>query len=174
MLLLGSGADELFGGYTRHRNAYKRRGWPGLAMELMLDWKRISFRNLSRDNRVMCDHGRQPRMPYLDEDFTEVVLQLKPWFRYATQYTGKYLGKLLNIVININIVEKVPRFIFCFRCFPSEQMVQGVGDKLMLRLVAYRLGLRNAAILPKRALQFGSRIANKKEKGGDISKRFVR
>lgn len=81
MLLVGSGADELFGGYTRHRNAFKRNGWPGLSRELQLDWKRISFRNLSRDNRVICDHGRQPRMPYLDEDLTQFVLNLQPWLK---------------------------------------------------------------------------------------------
>lgn len=81
ILFLGSGADELFGGYTRHRNAFKRLGWSGLNKELQLDWSRISFRNLARDNRVICDHGRQPRMPYLDEEFTEFVLSLKPWFK---------------------------------------------------------------------------------------------
>lgn len=81
VLLVGSGADELFGGYVRHRNAFRRNGWEGLGKELQLDWKRISFRNLARDNRVICDHGRQPRMPYLDEDFTKYVLSLKPWLR---------------------------------------------------------------------------------------------
>ncbi|KAF9409399.1 hypothetical protein HW555_011223 [Spodoptera exigua] len=138
VLLIGSGADELFGGYLRHRNAFKRHGWQGLNKELLLDWKRISFRNLARDNRVICDHGRQPRMPYLDEDFTNYILHLKPWLR----------------------------------CFPSEELGIGIGDKLMLRLVALNLGLNEAVILPKRALQFGSRIANKKEKGSDISKTF--
>ncbi|CAH0726032.1 unnamed protein product, partial [Brenthis ino] len=138
VLLLGSGADELFGGYVRHRNAFKRQGWPGLAKELLLDWKRISFRNLARDNRVISDHGRQPRLPYLDEDFTEFVLNLKPWLK----------------------------------CFPSSKLECGIGDKLILRLVAFYLGLNNVTILPKRALQFGSRIANKKEKGNDISKTF--
>lgn len=62
---------------------------------------------------------------------------------------------------------------FC-RCFPSEDLGIGVGDKLMLRLVAFNLGLTEAVILPKRALQFGSRIANKKEKGSDISKTFFK
>ncbi|KAJ8726557.1 hypothetical protein PYW07_001255 [Mythimna separata] len=140
VLLVGSGADELFGGYIRHRNSFKRKGWAGLSRELQLDWKRISFRNLARDNRVICDHGRQPRMPYLDEDFTNYILQLKPWLR----------------------------------CFPSEDLGIGIGDKIMLRLVAFNLGLTEAVILPKRALQFGSRIANKKEKGSDISKTFFK
>ncbi|MBA0862022.1 hypothetical protein Goshw_003579 [Gossypium schwendimanii] len=35
----------------------------------------------------------------------------------------------------------------------------GKGDKKILREVAHMLGLHNAAILPKRAIQFGSRIA---------------
>ncbi|XP_063617413.1 asparagine synthetase domain-containing protein CG17486 [Cydia splendana] len=139
VLLLGSGADELFGGYKRHYNAFKRHSWPGLSEELLLDWKRISFRNLARDNRVICDHGRQPRMPYLDEEFTDYVLNLKPWLK----------------------------------CFPSDDFGPGIGDKLMLRLVAFNLGLRNVVTLPKRALQFGSRIANKKEKGSDLSSRFL-
>ncbi|XP_068621321.1 asparagine synthetase domain-containing protein CG17486 isoform X2 [Battus philenor] len=139
VVLLGSGADELFGGYLRHRKAYQRQGWLGLARELQLDWNRISFRNLSRDNRVISDHGRQPRMPYLDEDFSNYVLSLKPWLR----------------------------------CFPSTSLDCGIGDKLMLRLVALNLGLTNVVTYPKRALQFGSRIANKKEKGGDLSKNFL-
>lgn len=46
----------------------------------------------------------------------------------------------------------------------------GVGDKLMLRLIAMHLGLTDVAILPKRAIQFGTRIANKKQNGCDLSK----
>ncbi|XP_050362344.1 asparagine synthetase domain-containing protein CG17486 isoform X2 [Nymphalis io] len=139
ILLLGSGADELFGGYMRHRQSLKRRGWLGLSQELLKDWKRISFRNLARDNRVICDHGRQPRMPYLDEDLVNYVLKLKPWLK----------------------------------CFPSDNLECGLGDKLMLRLISLHLGLKNSVTLPKRALQFGSRIANKKEKGSDLSKTFI-
>lgn len=35
----------------------------------------------------------------------------------------------------------------------------GIGDKKILREVAQMLGLSGAAVLPKRAIQFGSRIA---------------
>lgn len=77
------GADELFGGYTRHRNALKRRGWLGLHESLQEDWQNISYRNLGRDDRVVSDHGRQLRTPYLDEEFVEYVRNLQAWEKYA-------------------------------------------------------------------------------------------
>ncbi|GJP46321.1 hypothetical protein CLOM_g5625 [Closterium sp. NIES-68] len=40
----------------------------------------------------------------------------------------------------------------------------GTGDKLILRQIACKLGLRGAAALPKRAIQFGSRIAKEANK----------
>lgn len=76
---MGTGADELFGGYTKHRAALKRNNWTGLQETLINDWLHISIRNLSRDDRVIADHGRQLRTPYLDETLVEYVLKLKPW-----------------------------------------------------------------------------------------------
>ncbi|XP_063978293.1 asparagine synthetase domain-containing protein 1 isoform X1 [Diachasmimorpha longicaudata] len=136
ILLLGMGADELFGGYTRHRTILKRRGWVGLAEELQTEINRISERNLGRDNRVVSDHGRQSRLPYLDNNFIKYVTSLKPWER----------------------------------CCPTDHLPPGLGDKLLLRLCAFKLDLKETSNFPKRAFQFGSRIAKSHENARDISK----
>ncbi|CAB0041664.1 unnamed protein product [Trichogramma brassicae] len=138
VLLLGMGADEQFGGYMRHRTTLKNKGWSALTDELKLEFARISERNLGRDDRMVADHGRQSRLPYLDEDLVTFVQRLPPWER----------------------------------CCPSENFPPGLGDKLLLRLLARKIGLNEASKLPKRAFQFGSRIADGKENAKDISKRI--
>jgi len=48
---------------------------------------------------------------------------------------------------------------------------RGEGEKVLLRLAARKMGLSKSTFLPKRAIQFGSRIAklkDRKEKGGDL------
>ncbi|XP_060533434.1 asparagine synthetase domain-containing protein CG17486 [Cylas formicarius] len=139
VLLVGMGADELFGGYTKHRVAFKRNSWQGLKKCLEEDWSNLPYRNLGRDDRVVSDHGRQLRTPYLDENVVQFVRNLMCW-------------------------EKT---------FPSEALSQGKGEKILLRTLAYYLGLKNTAFFKKRALQFGSRIANPKENAHEVSPRLI-
>ncbi|CAO1416225.1 unnamed protein product [Diamesa hyperborea] len=135
VLLIGSGADELFGGYTRHRNAYRRRTPEHdlLKEELALDWVRLPGRNLARDDRVIGDNGITVRAPFIEENFVNFVQRLAP----------------------------------LQRCYP--ELEPGIGDKLLLRLCAYKLGLTNCCQLKKRALQFGSRIADSRQNAKDKS-----
>ncbi|XP_018301565.1 asparagine synthetase domain-containing protein 1 isoform X3 [Mycetomoellerius zeteki] len=134
----GIGADELFGGYMRHRTILKHKGWDALVQELNVELTRISERNLGRDDRIVSDHGKQSRLPYLDENLVKYVQHIKPWDR----------------------------------CYPTEKMPSGLGDKLLLRLLACKIGFQCTANFPKRAFQFGSRIANSKENGNDVSNRL--
>lgn len=135
VLLIGSGADELFGGYTRHRNAFKRssENCDLLTQELTLDWVRLPSRNLARDDRVIGDHGITVRAPFIEENFATFTQKLT-----STQ-----------------------------KCYPK--LSEGVGDKLLLRLCAYHVGLKRCCYNRKRALQFGSRIADKRQKATDVS-----
>ncbi|XP_011633493.1 asparagine synthetase domain-containing protein 1 [Pogonomyrmex barbatus] len=138
ILLLGIGADELFGGYMRHRTILRHKGWDALVQELNIELARISERNLGRDDRIVSDHGKQSRLPYLDENLVKYVQNIKPWER----------------------------------CYPTEKMPSGLGDKLLLRLLACKIGFQCTANFPKRAFQFGSRIANGKENANSVSNRL--
>lgn len=80
------GADELFGGYTKHRAAFKRGSWLGLHQALEDDWQNLPYRNHARDNRVVCDHGRELRTPYLDEELVEFVRNLPCWEKLVIIY----------------------------------------------------------------------------------------
>lgn len=79
VLLSGLGADELFGGYSRHSLAYSRKGYPGLVDELLVDVSGLSTRNLGRDDRVMAHWGKEVRFPYLDECLVKWAMETPAW-----------------------------------------------------------------------------------------------
>jgi len=134
VLLVGIGADEQLGGYSRHRVRFNVGGWGALLAEMQMDLDRISQRNLGRDDRCIADHGREARFPFLDERVVAYLAELPVWQK-------------ANMLL--------PR---------------GEGEKVLLRIAARKLGLTKSTALPKRAIQFGSRIAklrDRKEKGDD-------
>lgn len=140
VVLTGIGADEQLAGYSRHRVCFKNSGLEGLIKELAMELGRISSRNLGRDDRIIGDHGKEARFPYLDED-------------------------VVSFLNGLPVSEKA-----------DLSLPRGVGEKLLLRLAAVELGLGLSALLPKRAMQFGSRIAkleDNHEKASDKCKRLV-
>jgi len=76
IVLVGSGADEQLGGYSRHRNAWDVGGREQLIKELQLDIDRIPCRNLGRDDRCISDQGKEARFPFLDEDVVSYLSEL--------------------------------------------------------------------------------------------------
>ncbi|KAK9788308.1 hypothetical protein WJX73_010668 [Symbiochloris irregularis] len=76
VVLLGQGADEQCAGYGRHRTKFREGGWEGLHREMALDVGRLWLRNLGRDDRIVSDHGREARHPFLDEALLQLLLSL--------------------------------------------------------------------------------------------------
>ena len=132
VLFSGLGADELFGGYTRHATAFSRRGYTGLVDELELDFNRLGKRNLGRDDRVISHWGKEVRYPYLDEDLVIWALRLPVWEKCGFGQVDTFQNG----------------------CDPLLE-----PGKKLLRLLAWKLGLTKVAAEKKRAIQFGARTA---------------
>lgn len=125
--------------YGRLSQSSYIEGWPGLTDEMEMEVKRISKRNLGRDDRCISDHGREARFPFLDEDVVSFLNSLPVWFK------------------------------------TDPGLPRGTGEKQLLRHAARLLGLTSSSELPKRAIQFGSRIAKLEssgEKGSEACSRL--
>jgi asparagine synthetase B (glutamine-hydrolysing) len=136
VLLSGLGADELFGGYTRHARACAHGGYQSLINELDLDIQRLGQRNLGRDDRIISHRSKEVRYPYLDEDFMAWALRLPVWEKCGFVPSSDLLCKE-----NIDPETTLD---------PAKQV---------LRLLARLLGMEEVANAKKRAIQFGARTA---------------
>lgn len=150
VLLSGLGADELFGGYTRHRTACARHGYQGLINELDIDVQRLGQRNLGRDDRIISHWAKEVRYPYLDEDFMSWTLRLPVWEKCGFAPNGA-----------VSPLED------------SHSPTTLDPAKQALRLLAWRLGMERVATERKRAIQFGARTAKMqvgkgRKKGTDL------
>lgn len=134
VLLSGLGADELFGGYRRHENAFMMHGLTatgGLLDSLDEDISRIGKRNLGRDDRVLSHWGKEARYPFLDEDVVAWALKAPVWDKVG----------------------------FGFELGNENDGGNLEPGKLVLRLLAKKLGMNGVAKEAKRAIQFGARTA---------------
>jgi hypothetical protein len=126
VVLSGLGADELFGGYQRHATAFSRHGFPGLLNELELDINRLGKRNLGRDDRVISNWGREARFPYLDESLFSWALACPVWEKCGF---GESIGEGSS--------------------GPVGRIEPG---KKVLRILAWKLGMKEVAVEKKRAV----------------------
>ncbi|OAD02603.1 hypothetical protein MUCCIDRAFT_40611, partial [Mucor lusitanicus CBS 277.49] len=95
VLISGLGADEQLGGYSRHREAYRHGSWERLIQETQLDVDRISTRNLGRDDRIMSDHGKEVRFPFLSTYVVDWLCQQPIQLKMDPRYNRGIGEKIL-------------------------------------------------------------------------------
>ncbi|CAI5758072.1 unnamed protein product [Candida verbasci] len=149
VLFSGLGADELFGGYSRHEGIFneinEENNYKELANSLNYDISIIHQRNLSRDDKVISCWGKELRYPYLDEFFVNWVIESIPpqlKFKYEIKQNKKGKDQL----------------------YPTR--------KYLLRELAKYLQMNWVSLELKRAIQFGAKsakmeIGQNKTKGTD-------
>ena len=93
VLLTGQGADELFGGYSRHEG-FLEQGPEVLDREIYSDIKNISTINLERDDMVTMANSVELRVPFLDKEVIRTGLAISPELKVLKKdglYTRKYI-----------------------------------------------------------------------------------
>ena len=139
VLLLGQGADEQCAGYSRHRVLFRRGGnpLPGLSgLSSTRDWEALG-------DAVRLDVRRLWRRNMGRDDRLVSDRGREARFPFLDEgVAARLLATPLCDVADL-----------------SES--QELGDKLLIRAAARRLGMHRAAARAKRAIQFGSRVSKR-------------
>lgn len=82
-LILGQGADELFGGYSRYCNILKEENKEVLVETLWKDLLRTHKTNLLRDDSVCMANSVTPVFPFLNLDVVNIAARIPIEFKVA-------------------------------------------------------------------------------------------
>lgn len=74
----GQGADELFGGYFRHLEAFRKNGYPGVSRSIWRDLNDLCVRNVAREREIAKSNKLDLLLPYLDLEIIRVGLEISP------------------------------------------------------------------------------------------------
>ncbi|MEE1899001.1 asparagine synthase B [Flavobacterium rakeshii] len=90
VVLSGEGADEVFGGYLYFRNAPTEKDFQ---KELIDRVQKLFTADLLRADKSTMAHGLEARVPFLDKQFLEVAMKIKPQEKQPKTYCGveKYI-----------------------------------------------------------------------------------
>ena len=90
MVLSGEGADEVFGGYLYFRNAPSAADFQQETIDRV---QKLFTADLLRADKSTMAHGLEARVPFLDKEFLELAIKIKPEEKQPKTYNGieKYI-----------------------------------------------------------------------------------
>ena len=130
VVLSGEGADEIFGGYLYFRNAPSTEEFQKETIERV---QKLFTADLLRADKSTMAHGLEARVPFLDKDFLDVAMLIKPEEKQPKTYDGKekyILRKAFDTPDNPYLPEEV-----LWR--QKEQLSDGVGYNCIDQLIYY-------------------------------------
>ncbi len=92
----GVGAEELFAGYSRHKQKLEESGWKALQEEM---WKGIESawqRDLYRDNLALASESKELETPFMDKKMIEESMKIHPSLKINKNYKKKVLRDIAN------------------------------------------------------------------------------
>lgn len=103
VVYLGSGADEIFGGYNRYKETDFRS-------EMFFDLFTISSHNICRDDRVIGASSVEARFPFLDSEIVKFSLNLSDSHLVNNETkTNKVILRNLLVKLGFNRASMVPK-----------------------------------------------------------------
>lgn len=140
VLLNGLGSDELLGGYGRHRSAFNTSGWCGLIDEV-IKTTLIPTSLIQIVRQLQLELDRLPSRNLGRDD------------RIISSHGKETRHPFLSLTV-VDFLSNLPIYLKV-----DPRLRAGLGDKMLLRLAARRVGLELASHRKKRAMQFGSHSA---------------
>ena len=130
VVLSGEGADEMLGGYLYFANAPSAKEFQ---KETIRRVKLLSTSDCLRADKSTMAHGLEARVPFLDKEFLDVIMKIKPEEKQPKTYKGieKYiLRKAFDTTENPFLPNEV-----LWR--QKEQFSDGVGYNWIDTLIEY-------------------------------------
>ncbi|GAA6049277.1 hypothetical protein JCM3770_005918 [Rhodotorula araucariae] len=170
VLLSGLGADEQLGGYARHRKAFAQPVSPAPAStSASRPTASVTSPTISSNGLPPVSSSTPPQpsasSPAAPQNWSALLAELQ---LDLDRLPTRNLGRDDRILSSHGKEARYPYLAGHVVAFLARQPVwlktdyrfpEGTGDKMLLRLVARRLGLVKAASLPKKAAHFGSGTA---------------
>lgn len=169
LLIIGSGADEFFGGYSRQNIKKNRKNTNFKMNEMLKDIRRLWNRNLYRDDRVISFSSstrKEVFYPYLDPRLMKFLFSF-PFYVIQSPISFLELGwnlskdemnmiddkiRKFEVFFDYNSLQNVDEYNEIYETIKANQM-----NKWILRMCLCSLHMKEVMFFKKKAIQFGSK-----------------